>query len=581
LIVLHMSVATTVTPATMDQNGFQAGEGQHSSRRGSMWGTVKTFTRQRKIQLILGVVIFLMMIIAGLLLVAGLQATNSGSVPSVGPFESDDDIFGGEDSGSSDVDGDVDGPTVAPGTTSGPTGPRRDELFDFLEDVSSPSVRDPLTPAGKAAHWLIDEDMRELVAADTSLLQRFGLATLYFATGGGTDDDGGWEDCSAIPEINYSSETLTTTGDALCVFRSGKYLCAEAVSSEDCTYIDEGTQTEVSTKRMLSPVSECDWYGIGCDAKGNVVSVVVDDNNLVGTLPSELATVEKLEFLSLRDNDMEGTLPPDWKDLTDLQEILLSDNVLNGTIPVEWKSLGKLKRLELQDNGMTVVPLNPELLKGVTSLKRLLLEANEVTVLGDIPTEIGLLESLENLSLDYVQVTGTLPSEIGLCKNLTHLSIADADMEGTIPSEIGQLEHLTMLSLLGSRFEGSIPDVLYEMDTLNFIKLERNRLTGTLSPSIGNLADLRLLILSQNRLTGSVPRELGSLVKMTSLILFHNEFTGAVPEEYCTGEIPDIGTLKADCLSKSIYDLSPAVECECCSVCCRNGEPRLCSSGGS
>lgn len=64
---------------------------------------------------------------------------------------------------------------------------REDYLFNLLAPVTNPaSLRDPTTPQGQAFNWMLNTD--PLLAIDPCVFptkeQRFGLATLYYATNG-------------------------------------------------------------------------------------------------------------------------------------------------------------------------------------------------------------------------------------------------------------------------------------------------------------------------------------------------------------------------------------------------------------
>jgi hypothetical protein len=58
---------------------------------------------------------------------------------------------------------------------------------------------------------------------------------------------------------------------------------------------------------------------------------------------------------------------------------------------------------------------------------------------GAIPSEIGYLTLLTDLSLDEAKLTGEIPSELGLLTNLKVLTLMVNSLEGTIPSEMGNL----------------------------------------------------------------------------------------------------------------------------------------------
>jgi hypothetical protein len=58
---------------------------------------------------------------------------------------------------------------------------------------------------------------------------------------------------------------------------------------------------------------------------------------------------------------------------------------------------------------------------------------------GTIPSEIGYLTLLTDLSLDQARLTGEIPSELGLLTNLEVLTLMVNSLEGIIPSEVGNL----------------------------------------------------------------------------------------------------------------------------------------------
>ncbi|CAN0347661.1 unnamed protein product, partial [Ectocarpus fasciculatus] len=53
-----------------------------------------------------------------------------------------------------------------------------------------------------------------------------------------------------------------------------------------------------------APLSE--WYGVHVDGEGRVVMLLLDDNNLQGTIPRELGTLATLQVLNLSKNGLTG-----------------------------------------------------------------------------------------------------------------------------------------------------------------------------------------------------------------------------------------------------------------------------------
>ena len=98
--------------------------------------------------------------------------------------------------------------------------------------------------------------------------------------------------------------------------------------------------------------------------------------------------------------------------------------------------------------------------------------ANEFTfsdlgLSGEIPQEIGTLDSLEFLWLEDNQLTGPIPSEIGNLSKLKYLIMHYNQLSDSIPSEIGNLSNLEILKLDNNQLTGYIPESICDL-TLEF-----------------------------------------------------------------------------------------------------------------
>lgn len=70
------------------------------------------------------------------------------------------------------------------------------------------------------------------------------------------------------------------------------------------------------------------------DIHGRVVRLNLSANNLRGTLPPELANLNKLSILRLGDNRLSGAIPATLGAATALEEVDLPGNAPSGAIPV-------------------------------------------------------------------------------------------------------------------------------------------------------------------------------------------------------------------------------------------------------
>lgn len=118
------------------------------------------------------------------------------------------------------------------------------------------------------------------------------------------------------------------------------------------------------------------------DDVNNDSSITFPPSN--GNLPTCIASLTALTYLSLSTLDLQGTLPAAWSaSLTALTHLELDDHQLTGTLPAEWGRFSLLDNLSLRDNLLT----------------------------GSIPDEWEQLSSaLERLDLRNNALTGNLPS---------------------------------------------------------------------------------------------------------------------------------------------------------------------------
>ena len=304
-----------------------------------------------------------------------------------------------------------------------------------------------------------------------------------------------------------------------------------------------------------TPGTECTWRGVTCNtAEDAVTKVVLNVNNLSGTLPTELAGLPALEFLSMYGNALTGEIPPALGILSNLLSINLNTNQLTGSIPTELGDLAALSELKLQVNQLTG-GIPPEL-ADATQLYQLNLSGNQLT--GGIPPELGSLAILDALVLDNNQLSGTIPPELGNLHQLRYLRLHSNQLTGSIPTVLGGLGgYMNEMNLGGNQLSGTIPPSLGNLPNLQLLDLGRNRLTGSIPPELGgnqglmwrlNLSHNRLsgsipstlysaefhpsyIYLNNNQLSGSLPASLGSMVG-SELFLHSNQLSGAIPPEW-------------------------------------------------
>ena len=255
-----------------------------------------------------------------------------------------------------------------------------------------------------------------------------------------------------------------------------------------------------------------DWHGVST-AGGRVTHLRLHENELTGSIPPSLGSLESLEVLYLSHNELTGSIPSSLGGLTNLSELYLQDNELTGSVPFSLGSLENLIELYLWSNRLT----------------------------GSIPASLGNLDNLDSLDLGDNELTGSIPSSLDDLTRLRLLSLWGNRLTGPIPSSLGDLANLETLFLNGNELAGPIPSSLGDLANLERLYLHDNRLTGAIPSSLGNLANLKQLVLYDNRLTGSIPSSLGSLASLEALALYDNELTGSIPPSL--GDLANLTTL--------------------------------------
>ena len=107
-----------------------------------------------------------------------------------------------------------------------------------------------------------------------------------------------------------------------------------------------------------------------------LVALGLGNNQLTGTLPSELGTLDRLSSLLLHNNSFTGLLPEEFGDLSSLTVLQLDTNQLQGPLPAD---LGRL-----------------------TTLNELFLEGNDFS--GNVPSDLCVLDSLVTMTVDCDRV---------------------------------------------------------------------------------------------------------------------------------------------------------------------------------
>ncbi|TYH51264.1 hypothetical protein ES332_D10G260800v1 [Gossypium tomentosum] len=240
----------------------------------------------------------------------------------------------------------------------------------------------------------------------------------------------------------------------------------------------------------------------------NLTMLTLAANYLSGGIPSSLANLSSLDSLKLSRNQLEGNLPNDLSRLSNLKVLVFSRNNLSGTIPSSIYNLSSLTYIDMGSNKLS----------------------------GEIAPEIGFLfPKLEILYIGGNQFTGKIPRSLANISSLDQLDINSNGFCGPVPENLGKLQNLTLLAIdynhLGSGKDGDLDFVssLTNCSGLKLLAIHNNRLGGVLPDSVANLStQIENLFMGENRISGNI-QGIGNLVKLTQLDLGGNLLTGKIP----------------------------------------------------
>ncbi|MFI3314619.1 MAG: hypothetical protein R3Y04_03030 [Rikenellaceae bacterium] len=216
-------------------------------------------------------------------------------------------------------------------------------------------------------------------------------------------------------DINFRVSTITLTQDDLdysndTTFVAYQYGTGSLDSDENMLaelYYATNGQNWTNSWDINGSVE--DWYGVTIGVRQGekrVIRLDLSDNNLVGTIPSELGSVSYLEEIALQDNDLTGEIPVELGNLFELRYLYLYNNSLSGTLPEQIFTPQYLVRVHLGGN----------------------------TLEGTIPEAVCDLESLNILGLENNNLTGTLPETLGSSSVLDAIYVQGNQLSGELPS---------------------------------------------------------------------------------------------------------------------------------------------------
>ncbi len=266
------------------------------------------------------------------------------------------------------------------------------------------------------------------------------------------------------------------------------------------------------------------WYGLTVES-GHVTKIIFGNDNLVGSIPSQIGDFPELQVLKITENSgVTGEIPIEIGKLTKLTHLSLYNNNLSGSLPPEIGNLSQVVTMWLSANN-----LSGHIPSTIGNLKKLVDFNCNYDFFDSIPDQIGDMSSLEKLYFRANKLHGHIPLSIGNLSNLKELDFTQNQFSGAIPKEICNLTNLEELELGQNNFSGYIPIEIDNMKSLQEFRIDNNKISGSIPKQICSLPLLRKLYLNNNKISGQIPAEIGNLDSLRNFCVSYNQLFGSVP----------------------------------------------------
>nr|GMC68870.1 LRR receptor-like serine/threonine-protein kinase GSO1 isoform X4 [Ipomoea batatas] len=227
----------------------------------------------------------------------------------------------------------------------------------------------------------------------------------------------------------------------------------------------------------------------------SLLTLDVGENNLSGKFPNILGA-ENLRILLLGGNQLSGQLPNELCRLEKLNLIDVSNNHLSGQIPrcIGKIAFGKLGSLENNfDNGYAYRwATNVYLMYG-----KFLVKQYEIVTLDDT--------FAEKVNIEFVMKTRSNSYKGNILNYMCGLDLSFNNFTGEIPYELGDLDSIRALNLSHNLIKGPIPETFSRLRQLESLDLSYNNLSGKFPTELVNLNFLAFVSVAHNNLSGRIP----------------------------------------------------------------------------
>ena len=229
----------------------------------------------------------------------------------------------------------------------------------------------------------------------------------------------------------------------------------------------------IKSKNWNTDDNFCNWYGIACDDAQSIVSIVLGNNALEGTVPTAIFSLPNLVQLSLFSNPLLTIEFDGIESAANLQVLQLDSTGLNSLT-----AIGKARSLtELNVRNNNLVGTLPQELSRLINLETLVLSNNQFS--GPLPEWFAMMPALKSFSVDDNQLSGKL-IDFGGFDSIVFLNVSDNNFVGTIPTSFllkAGRDDKIFVDVSSNKLTGTLPFDLQRLNRLG-IKADQNKLSG-------------------------------------------------------------------------------------------------------
>lgn len=343
------------------------------------------------------------------------------------------------------------------------------------------------------------------------------------------------------------------------------------------------------TNWLSGPVNT--WYGVTVDNSNEIQFIILNDNNLNGTIPSDLETLPNLSYLNLSHNNLTGSIPQNLKIWS---AIAVNYNQLSGPIPAGFCEPALylfLDNNQFTFEGMECIGENDQARPPMSEEQYFYDPQKGLIITNNNPVlSVTAGGTLSNNTYTWYKDDGATPyathtgdstlmlSETGTYWGVVRNSLANKLILYTDTIAITtvltmlQRDSLALMDIynstngagwtnntnwLADKPVAEWAGVTVTNDRITAIDLSNNNLSGEIfrirGPAsysarisdffgaLANLSGLTALSLADNNLSGSLPASIANLVNLEYLSLEKNHFSGMIPPGICS--LPNLNTI--------------------------------------